>query len=254
MSAESLVASQQQFAVDAVSTADGFLAKLSDLAQTTFFFVPNVQQIPDAGFDNGNAAATLALLRSLFPNAISVADISAAKPTFTPSHIDDLPDVPVPDFTKTAPELEFPPTPSTTMPTKPVPPSIRDPVIPQTPTIPAVSPLTLSGSTFHPVEGFVIPELESSRSIDDLVAPTNNFTFFEQLYTSALLDELQAKLLDNLQNGGYGIEPWDESALFDSARSRDACLAHPVYKEFQRKYRSTEYEYTANVEYVARPK
>lgn len=56
---------------------------------------------------------------------------------------------------------------------------------------------------------------------DDLLAPTAVFAFAEQPYVSALLDAQKAKLLDNLQNGGYGIETADEIALFDRARDRE---------------------------------
>jgi hypothetical protein len=57
--------------------------------------------------------------------------------------------------------------------------------------------------------------------VDDLLAPTAVFTFAEAPYASILLDPLKAKLLDNLLNGGYGIEPADEIALFNRARDRE---------------------------------
>lgn len=56
---------------------------------------------------------------------------------------------------------------------------------------------------------------------DDLLAPTSVFTFYEALYESTLLDPLKAVLLDNLLNGGYGIETADEVALFNRARDRE---------------------------------
>ncbi|MDP2618652.1 MAG: hypothetical protein Q8P46_00505, partial [Hyphomicrobiales bacterium] len=208
-------------AVSTVSTADTFLAKLAFLAEAHTYYTANLLEIPDAGYDKSSAERTLTLLRSLFPAAISIEDIAAVAPTFTPGTIDPLDDVVVPEFTATAPVLEMPAIPSSALPSKPNEPEITDPVIPPSPTLPSVTPLILTGITFHEVEGITIPELSASRSVDDLVVPTNNFTFYEQLYSSALLDELQAKLLDNLQNGGYGIEPWDESALFDRARSRE---------------------------------
>jgi len=56
---------------------------------------------------------------------------------------------------------------------------------------------------------------------DDLLLPTNNFTYYEDAYSSILLDPLKAVLLDNLLNGGYGIETADEVALFNRARDRE---------------------------------
>ena len=57
--------------------------------------------------------------------------------------------------------------------------------------------------------------------VDDLLAPTNNFEFFEAAYQSVLLDPLKTKLLSDLLNGGYGIDTVDEHALFQRARDRE---------------------------------
>jgi len=68
--------------------------------------------------------------------------------------------------------------------------------------------------TFSSLAGIDLPT-------DDLLLPTNNFAFYETAYSSILLDPLKAKLLDNLVNGGYGIETADEVALFNRARDRE---------------------------------
>jgi len=56
---------------------------------------------------------------------------------------------------------------------------------------------------------------------DDLLAPTDNFAFFEAAYVSTLLDPLKAKLLADLTNGGYGIDTADEAALYQRTRDRE---------------------------------
>ena len=56
---------------------------------------------------------------------------------------------------------------------------------------------------------------------DDLLTPTAAFAFYEALYESSLLDPLKAKLLNDLVNGGYGIDTNDEIALFNRARDRE---------------------------------
>ena len=56
---------------------------------------------------------------------------------------------------------------------------------------------------------------------DDLLTPTSVFAFYEGLYESTLLDPLKAKLLNDLVNGGYGIDTNDEIALFNRARDRE---------------------------------
>lgn len=60
---------------------------------------------------------------------------------------------------------------------------------------------------------------------DDLLAPTNDFEFFEAAYQSVLLDPLKAKILADLQNGGYGIDSNDEQALYSRTRDREVELA-----------------------------
>lgn len=54
----------------------------------------------------------------------------------------------------------------------------------------------------------------------DLIAPSVSFAYVDPLYTSILLNPLQAKLLDNLLNGGYGIDTTDETALYNRSRDR----------------------------------
>jgi len=63
-----------------------------------------------------------------------------------------------------------------------------------------------------------------SLPVDDLLAATNEFSFFEAAYQSTLLDPLKVKLLADLVNGGYGIDTADEAALFNRARDREVEL------------------------------
>jgi hypothetical protein len=60
---------------------------------------------------------------------------------------------------------------------------------------------------------------------DNLLAPTAVFAFAEQAYNTTLTDPLRAKLLADLQNGTYGIDPTDEIALLNRARDREVELA-----------------------------
>jgi hypothetical protein len=84
-------------------------------------------------------------------------------------------------------------------------------------TIDALTGLSLPSEPSIDIPGFTL----AMPSIDELVAPSNNFSFVDVTYQSALLDALKAKLLDNLQYGGYGIETADEVALFNRARDRE---------------------------------
>jgi hypothetical protein len=71
-----------------------------------------------------------------------------------------------------------------------------------------------------PTVNFFVPT-EIILPVDDLLAPTHEFEFFEAAYQSALLDPLKAKLLADLANGGFGIDTADEQALFQRARDRE---------------------------------
>mgnify|MGYP001562751582 CR=1 FL=1 len=221
MAVSDVIAAQQAYATDAISDANGFLNALSDLASASYFSAQSNASIPSPGFAWDTTEETTALLTGFFPVALEVDDISAMAPMFVPDTVDSLPDIVVPDFTSVAPVLDLPQAPSAALPSVPTAPSISDPVLPSAPIITLPTAPVVTGISFPEVPGLEIPTFVSSLPIDDLVAPTNSFEFFEQLYTSALLDALQAKLLDALQNGGYGIEPIDEAALWDRARSRE---------------------------------
>jgi len=88
------------------------------------------------------------------------------------------------------------------------------------PTIPAIgaSPPEVPSIVLSTPADIILP-------IDDLLAPTNNFTFFEAAYASTLLNPLKAKLLADLTNGGFGIDTADEAALFQRARDRETVAA-----------------------------
>lgn len=66
---------------------------------------------------------------------------------------------------------------------------------------------------------------------DSLLVPTAAFSFAEQAYNTALTDPLRAKLLNDLQNGSYGIDPTDEIALLNRARDREVELASTRIEE-----------------------
>lgn len=89
---------------------------------------------------------------------------------------------------------------------------------------PTVTDLGVAGAPEVPTISLASP-VDILIPDSDLLAPTNDFTFFEAAYTSTLLDPLKAKLLEDLTNGGYGIDMNDESALFQRARDREVEVA-----------------------------
>jgi chromosome segregation ATPase len=71
------------------------------------------------------------------------------------------------------------------------------------------------------VPSISLPTLDATLPYDELTLTTSNFEFAEAAYSSALLDETKRKLLDDLQNGGYGIDLADEDRLWQRARERE---------------------------------
>ena len=221
MAVQDVIAQQQQFATETIASADALLSKIDSLT-SNFFLVDPPSSIPDPGYATDSTEATQALLLGLFPSVLDVGEITQAQvPEFTSGTIDTIPDVAVPDFTGVAPSLNIPQAPSAALPVVPVAPAVDDPSLPDVPTITFPAVPSITGITFPDVPGVEIPVFSTTLPVDDLVVPSNTFTFFEELYASASLDALQAKLLADMQNGGYGIETNDEAALWDRARSRE---------------------------------
>lgn len=219
--AAEIVASQQAFALATIAESTNVLNTLNDLAQSSFYFVPASPEIPSAGYNFDTTTETKALLRSLFPEGLTVDAVSALLPTFTPTAIGELEDTSIPEMTTTAPVLEMPDRPDTTLPTIPAQPDVKDITVPTAPVLSMPVAPTLDAIALPSVPSVALPYFDATAPVDDLVTPTNTFAFYEVAYSSALLDELQSKLLDNLQNGGYGIETSDEIALFNRARDRE---------------------------------
>lgn len=222
MTVESTIALQQAYAASAVDQADGFLDILRNIASGGFFVIPG-PGVPTFTWDSSEN--TRDFLLSLAPTAPTFAAIAAVAPTYTPTAIGGLADVPVPDFTEVAPVLDLPIAPTTTLPIAPTAPTISDPVLPSSPVLTMPTAPVLTAIVLPDAPVIDIPAFTTTLPTDDLVTPTNSFAFYEELYTSELLDELKAKLLYDLQNGGYGIETADEAAMLDRARSRELELA-----------------------------
>ncbi len=157
------------------------------------------------------------------PANIVVPGITATRPTAPTLDTITAVSVPTaPSLVAAEPIISMPVKPSSALPTAPgATPAFNSPAIPTTPafSLPAVP-------SFSAVAVPVAPALDSAvfsatLAADDLTAPTERFAFVEQEYQSALLDALKAKLMKDLVEGGYGIEPADESGLWERMRERE---------------------------------
>lgn len=125
------------------------------------------------------------------------------EPTYTEPNfaIPDAPDVEFPILTQTAPavsDVQLPTAPGYELP--PIP-SIREVVIPKAPE-------------------FNLPTFEGTYPTMDLTPPSNAFDYAEEIFTHQVLTQLQDKLQTDLTNGGSGLDPATEQAIYDRAISR----------------------------------
>lgn len=214
-----------------LSIGSNFVQILDELANTSSISVevpfPEVEFLQEDGpvlsyLDTYRAA------RPIFPS-ILVPIPDAPVTTFSSAE-----DITVEDFTSTAPALNIPATPSTALPAVPASPTIADPILPDAPILNFPTAPTFATVNLPLPPSVDIPSFTAGLPSEDFLTPTNNFTWYEQVYSSDLLTELQSKLLGDLQNGGYGIETADEVALFNRARDRELEAAMMEVDEIRR--------------------
>ena len=93
-----------------------------------------------------------------------------------------------------------------------------DPVSYSLPNVPNFEDLNIPTAPVLTIPDF---ELALPTPPVDLVAPGLIFSFSEEGYSSTLMASLTAELLDRIQNGGTGISPTIEQAIWDRARNRE---------------------------------
>lgn len=164
------------------------------------------------------------------PDSLTAPAISITVPTFpefTPGEIyeydENLIGTP-PTFDTISPTISLPAQPGELDAAAPdTPPTLStyefpDPVTYILPNVPNFEDLNLPD-----VPDLSIPDFELAIPTPpvDLVAPGLTFSFTEEGYSSALMTALTAELLDRIQNGGTGLNPDVEQAIWDRARNRE---------------------------------
>lgn len=97
----------------------------------------------------------------------------------------------------------------------------------------------MSGIGSRPVKPALIVQnmnglLSQLAAIPAPVPPTVTFTYTDPGYASIVREPLIQKMLYDLQNGGYGIEPLDEQSLWDRARDREAVTMLAAVEEVRK--------------------
>ena len=237
MSATEIISESRRYADNWVDRADqlvGRLGDFSDLRAVPLLDVPNWDQLQP-----GSVTFTSNLLSLLNGNDWT-GDADIGKVTFEMSPAFksiDFPKAPAFDFDKfNTPDLNIAP-PQVNIGNAPAPlnasapnaPHLNPVSIPSAPTLNIPAPVEVSTTIHLPsVPTIDLPPALTSLDFSFVAAvPDAAFTFqFDEVaYNSVMLDEVKGKLLHDLQNGGYGIEPGDEVSLWERAREREAELA-----------------------------
>ena len=235
-----IITDARSYAKDAVEQADALMSKISELAQTRIE-IPEVAQVGNGAFDNSELFDLIASL--VFPEKPTAELLP--QPAGLPE-VPDLPEFDKVDDIKVA-TFNLGTVPTITLPAQPSPLTLQAPtgapvftpaVLPVAPSISLPSLPEIRSFEMPNAPSFDIPSFNLAAPAFQIAAPTANFAFAEVAYQSVLLDAVQVKLLNDLQNGGYGIEPGDESKLWARAREREAQGNDQAQAEVQRTFAS----------------
>jgi hypothetical protein len=186
-----------------------------------------------------------------FPEIAIDSDITATKPevpdtTFVPPPLPSVPvlqslalgDLPsLPTLTATSPTLNIPSAPSAVLPPDPGDPPVQTEIsLPPDPVLADIPEPIVYDIVFPAAPVLTIPSFDGVRPVDNLVVPDLSFNFSEAMYDSALIQELKTKILLNIQNGGTGLDPDVEQAIFDRAKDKQELENERVYTEAEQYY------------------
>lgn len=223
-----------QYVASIQQQANAFISAIQGYAQSTFT-VDNLgysyTPIDPTFTDNiANVASTQA------PSGPSMPSLTASKPTMGTVNSITVPTLePPPTLMMAEPTLVMPTAPSSTMPAAPgAAPSYNAPSIPTEPTITLPPVPSFANIALPDVPSVTLPTFTSTMPVDDIIIPTTEFVWNEAGYSSELLDALKAKLLGDVRNGGYGIEPADEEGLWERMRERELLAAETNIQEAAR--------------------
>lgn len=176
------------------------------------------------GYNGGQIAAPAAIS---LPTVSGSVPVTPTLPTITLPSLDNPP-----DFLVAEPIVNIPVPPSSLLPSAPgSPPSFNSPTIPTAPifTLPDTPSFQNVITPDMPLVEY--PTFSSELPVMDITAPTNTFMYVEPTYESDMLDELKAKIMRDLLNGGYGIDDADEMRLWQRAREREAVAAEVAIQD-----------------------
>jgi hypothetical protein len=140
-----------------------------------------------------------------------------------------------------APTISLPSAPSWTLPATPgAAPTLDTIALPADPVYSMPDLPSISGGVSIPsAPSITLPTWSAVAPTLGVSAPTNTYSYVEAGYASSLKDALVAKLLDDLTNGGYGLDAADANRIFQDARDREQAVAQQNVDEITRTFASS---------------
>ncbi|MDQ7831399.1 MAG: hypothetical protein RDU30_06690 [Desulfovibrionaceae bacterium] len=202
----------QNYASDAWRTAEEFLDRLGRLGRLNYPHARIGTEPTPPDFPDIPAPPD-------FPG-ISVHPVEAP---LAPG-LDDIvfEEIPIPEFTVLPPDVFLPEAPEPEWPEAPDgPPVPGEIVLPPEPDLRLPDPPVFDPVDIPSMPGPITPNFEGERPpLPHLEIPGNLFVHQEAAYASPLREALTRKVLDALQDGGTGLAPEAEQALWERGRAR----------------------------------
>lgn len=223
---DSIQSSSQSLMTAQYDTVKSFLDTLAAFTKIDDVNIPDADN-PLTLLDDSFATQVFQTLDDFRPQTIPEDPPSPTAPT-----LDALVDIQTPTFDtldalSAAPYTPvIPATPSAALPSMPSAPSLASHEPPSAPSFSLPAAPTFTAIAIPDSLGIDVPTFQYTTPVSDLTAPTELFSFNEQDYTSVLSDAVKVKLLNDIENGGYGIEVADERDLWDRARERTTIEAN----------------------------
>ncbi|MCG6553686.1 MAG: hypothetical protein L7F77_15280, partial [Candidatus Magnetominusculus sp. LBB02] len=236
-----IVKSAQSFAQSQLSNAQQFVDNLSTIASAEL--TVDEPKIWDwALYDKSTEA--LEKVMSLKPASPTVNNFEGVVPEPPHFAIESVGEVSVPEFDVERPTLTFPEKPDATLPEIPAAPPLGDDYsLPPKPTITVPQPPALESFTVPRPPAIAIAPFIAQMPEDDIIVPSNlyndwsqQYDFNEQDYSSLLKEAIETLLINDIQNGGTGINPNDERLLWERAKDRQNIEAQTAINEARRNY------------------
>jgi hypothetical protein len=143
-----------------------------------------------------------------------------------PVDVGDIETVNVPTLGASPPAIDIPDAPDLETLVPPTTPVLKNVVTPDAPDIVLPDAPVITAIEFPAAPQIQLPTFSESFPIEeDILLQTTSFDYSEGIESTPTLDIVQDKVEGDLLNGGYGIEPDDEQALYDRVRDREVQAA-----------------------------